>query len=386
MKLGDIFKISSGGTPDKKKKIYYENGTIPWIKTGDLKEKFVSNDVEQITLQGLNNCSAKLFPAGTVLVAMYGATIGACSILNYQASTNQACAAFLPNPQVLPDYLYYFLSSRKNLFIQNGVGGAQPNISATYLKTVPFKYVPIDVQIHIITVLDKLTTLISLRKQQLAKLDELVKARFVEMFGDPVNNSLGLPIFPMTEICSIIDGDRGKNYPKQEDFSEKGYCLFLNAKNVTSTGFLFEHCMFITKEKDCILNNGKLERGDVVLTTRGTLGNLAFYDNRIPYENVRINSGMVILRMKRKIVLEVFFIEQFKMQLQSIKKQIASGSAQPQLPVSAMDKIRIVLPPIEQQERFIFYTEKIKRTKLKIQQSIDKMELLKTSLMQQYFE
>ena len=190
----------------------------------------------------------------------------------------------------------------------------------------------------------------------------------------------------MTEICSIIDGDRGKNYPKQEDFSEKGYCLFLNAKNVTSTGFLFEHCMFITKEKDCILNNGKLERGDVVLTTRGTLGNLAFYDNRIPYENVRINSGMVILRMKRKIVLEVFFIEQFKMQLQSIKKQIASGSAQPQLPVSAMDKIRIVLPPIEQQERFIFYTEKIKRTKLKIQQSIDKMELLKTSLMQQYFE
>ena len=94
MKLGDIFKISSGGTPDKKKKIYYENGTIPWIKTGDLKEKFVSNDVEQITLQGLNNCSAKLFPAGTVLVAMYGATIGACSILNYQASTNQACAAF----------------------------------------------------------------------------------------------------------------------------------------------------------------------------------------------------------------------------------------------------------------------------------------------------
>ena len=77
----------------------------------------------------------------------------------------------------------------------------------------------------------------------------------------------------MTELCEIIDGDRGKNYPKQEEFLDIGFCLFLNAKNVTSAGFSFENCMYITEEKDTLLRNGKLKRGDVVLTTRGTIGN-----------------------------------------------------------------------------------------------------------------
>lgn len=187
--LGDLFSISSGGTPDKKYEVYYKNGTIPWVKTGDLKEKYVSPNIEQITKEGLNNSSAKLFPAGTVLVAMYGATIGACSILDFEASTNQACAAFLPTSKVFPDYLYYFLQSKKEVFIQSGVGGAQPNISAGYLKKFPFQLRPLDEQKQIILVLNRVNDLISLRKQQLAKLDELVKARFVEMFGDPITNS-----------------------------------------------------------------------------------------------------------------------------------------------------------------------------------------------------
>ena len=112
-RLGDIFTISSGGPPDKRQAKYYENGTIPWVKTGDLKEKYVSHNIERITQEGLDNSSANLFPADTVLVAMYGATIGACSILGFEASTNQACAAFLPTSKVLPDYLYYFLLPAK---------------------------------------------------------------------------------------------------------------------------------------------------------------------------------------------------------------------------------------------------------------------------------
>ena len=205
------------------------------------------------------------------------------------------------------------------------------------------------------------------------------------MFGDPVSNSMGLPTEPMTAVCAIIDGDRGKNYPKQDEFSDTGYCLFLNAKNVTTSGFSFENCMFITKEKDTALRNGKLERGDVVLTTRGTLGNLAFYDDSVPFENVRINSGMVILRMKKCVMTEVFFIEQFKLQLQSIKRKIASGSAQPQLPISTMNKIRILLAPIELQEQFAAFVAEVDKSKLAVKQSLEKLETLKKSLMQQYF-
>ena len=96
----------------------------------------------------------------------------------------------------------------------------------------------------------------------------------------------------------MIDGDRGKNYPKQDEFTEDGFCLFLNAKNVTDNGFNFETKMFISQEKDEILKKGKLQRGDVILTTRGTVGNVAFYSENIPFDNIRINSGMLILRSK----------------------------------------------------------------------------------------
>lgn len=189
----------------------------------------------------------------------------------------------------------------------------------------------------------------------------------------------------MTTVCAIIDGDRGKNYPKQDEFSDTGYCLFLNAKNVTATGFSFESRMFITKEKDNALHNGKLERGDVVLTTRGTLGNLAFYDDSVPFENVRINSGMVILRMNKSVMTEVFFIEQFKLQLQSIKGKIASGSAQPQLPISTMNKIRILLAPMALQEQFAAFVEQTDKSKVAVQKALDEAQLLFDSLMQKYF-
>ncbi len=219
-------------------------------------------------------------------------------------------------------------------------------------------------QQEIVDRLNRISELIEKRQEQLVQLSELVKSRFIELFGDPVRNSMGLPTEPMTTVCAIIDGDRGKNYPKQDDFSDTGYCLFLNAKNVTATGFSFENRMFITKEKDNALHNGKLERGDVVLTTRGTLGNLAFYDDSVPFENVRINSGMVILRMNKSVMTEVFFMEQFKLQLQSIKGKIASGSAQPQLPISTMNKIRILLAPMALQEQFAAFVEQTDKSKL----------------------
>ena len=275
-------------------------------------------------------------------------------------------------------YLYYALC---NADIPN----TGYNRHFKWLKEIEIPEYSMEEQNSIVFQLEKIDALISLRKQQLSKLDELVKSRFNELFGDAEHNEKGLPTAPMTELCEIIDGDRGKNYPKQEEFSEEGFCLFLNAKNVTSNGFSFENCMYITEEKDKILRNGKLSRGDVVLTTRGTLGNLAFYDETVPYEHMRINSGMVILRMKRDRIIERFFIEQFKMQLASIKEKIASGSAQPQLPISTMNKIVMLVPDVELQNQFASFVEQTDKSKLAIQKSLEKLETLKKSLMQKYF-
>ena len=248
---------------------------------------------------------------------------------------------------------------------------------------VPFP--SLEKQAEIAGLLQKITGVIDARQKELSRLDELIKARFVEMFGDPVHNTSNLQALPMTEVCEIIDGDRGKNYPKQEDFFDEEYCLFLNAKNVTNHGFDFSECMFVTKEKDESLRKGKLKRGDVVLTTRGTLGNLAFYTDAVPYENVRINSGMVILRMNKQIIDEGFFIEQFRMQVDDIKKTIASGSAQPQLPISTMNKIFVIMPDMKEQKLFSNFVAQVDKSKAQVQKALDETQLLFDSLMQEYF-
>ena len=140
---------------------------------------------------------------------------------------------------------------------------------------------------------------------------------------------------------AIIDGDRGKNYPKQEDFVEKGFCLFLNTKNVREDGFDFSNAQFISKAKDDSLRKGKLQRDDIVLTTRGTLGNIGFYNQSISYNHIRINSGMVILRCGQNIYPKFIYLflksSIFKNQVQSFQ----SGSAQPQLPIKDLKCILI---------------------------------------------
>jgi len=144
----------------------------------------------------------------------------------------------------------------------------------------------------------------------------------------------------------IIDGDRGKNYPKRNEFFDSGFCLFLNAKNVTRTGFSFSELNFITQTKDERLRKGKLKRGDLVLTTRGTVGNVAYYDKEIPYKHMRINSGMVIIRPAG--IDERFNYYLFKF-LNNQIKVFTSGTAQPQLPIRDLVKIPIFLPPLSDQ-------------------------------------
>ncbi len=150
----------------------------------------------------------------------------------------------------------------------------------------------------------------------------------------------------------IIDGDRGDAYPKHGDFIAVGYCLFLNAKNVTSNGFDFSDCQFISEQKDEELHKGKLVSNDIVLTTRGTLGNAAFYGNRIPINQMRINSGMVIIRTDASKLIPLFLYGYLRTShFQGQVAQLRSGVAQPQLPIRDLRKITIPLPSVEDQEK-----------------------------------
>ena len=367
MRIGDICDILNGYAFKSSK---YVTDGIRVIRITNVQKGFVEDTNPQYyPVSEQREIEKYMLCEGDLLMSLTG-NVGRVGLLSAEmlpAALNQRVACIrIRNPAVIyKPFLFHLLNSDyfENKCILASQGVAQKNMSTEWLKEYPIPSFSMDKQMEIASIFDKIDDLIAHRKDQVRNMDQAVKSRFIELFGDPVSNSMGLPTEPMTTVCAIIDGDRGKNYPKQDEFSDTGYCLFLNAKNVTATGFSFENRMFITKEKDDALHNGKLERGDVVLTTRGTLGNLAFYDDSVPFENVRINSGMVILRMKKSVMTEVFFMEQFKLQLQSIKGKIASGSAQPQLPISTMNKIRILLAPMALQEQFAAFVEQTDKSK-----------------------
>jgi type I restriction enzyme S subunit len=140
--VGEIARLSSGGTPSRSKPEFWEGGTIPWVKTGEVTNSLITTAGESITDVGLAGSSAKIFPAGTLLMAMYGQgkTRGQVGILGMDAATNQACVAFFPEPEILTDYLFYLFQARYREVRAFGHGANQPNLSAEIIKGINIAY------------------------------------------------------------------------------------------------------------------------------------------------------------------------------------------------------------------------------------------------------
>ena len=155
IKLKEVFKTSSGGTPLKSKAEYYENGDIPWLRSGEVKQGFINNTELFITKKGLENSSAKLFPVNTVVVAMYGATAGQSGILKIESSTNQAVCGILPNKNYDSEFLYFYLLSKESYLLNLGQGGAQPNISQNIIKELEIPHISLDQQVQIVNDIKK---------------------------------------------------------------------------------------------------------------------------------------------------------------------------------------------------------------------------------------
>jgi type I restriction enzyme, S subunit len=150
----------------------------------------------------------------------------------------------------------------------------------------------------------------------------------------------------------LLDGDRGVNYPKAHEFHDEGETLFLSAKNVTDRGFKFEECQFITESKSSAMGKGLLKRGDVVITTRGTLGNIAYYDDEVPFDSIRINSGMAILRAEGDRISNLFLFQVLRSpQIERQIKRFSFGSAQPQLTLGLLQQLSVPVPTVDEQSK-----------------------------------
>lgn len=185
----------------------------------------------------------------------------------------------------------------------------------------------------------------------------------------------------------VIDGDRGKNYPNGKDFTEEGFCLFLNAKNVTKKGFAFDDTSFISKEKDELLRKGKLKRNDIILTTRGSVGHIAFYDTNITYDHIRINSGMVLLRNEKKSIIDNRYFYKYlnSLQLQRYILKVAFGSAQPQLTVKEIYNFSLSFPNLPEQQKIASFLTDVDDKITKLTKKKKLLEQYKKGIMQKIF-
>ncbi len=181
VKIAEICDTSSGGTPSRQRFDFFENGTIPWIKSGELKDTFIKVAEEYITQGALDDSSAKIFPNGTLLIALYGANVGMTGILGLDAATNQAICAVFPKKELLErDYLYWFFRKMRPDYLKNSFGGAQPNISQKMIRETEIAIPSLPEQRRILAYLDELQAKVDvLRRLQAetgAELDALMPA------------------------------------------------------------------------------------------------------------------------------------------------------------------------------------------------------------------
>lgn len=306
----------------------------------------------------------------------------------------RAYAIFPHSEQVSGTFLYHCLYFNRDIFSQNAVGSTVKSLRLPIIQAVPILLPTPNEQIKIAEILSTVDEEIQKTDEIISAAEKLKNGLIQELF----EKGIGHTQFKKTKFGEIpeewdvvaikdaplelIDGDRGVNYPKISDFSSGGYCLFLSNKNIKEDKFLFLDPQFVSREKDQSLRKGKLRRQDVVLTTRGTVGNVAFYDDGVSFENIRINSGMILMRASGELSPAYLYHLMKSPLLKKRYIEMTSGSAQPQLPIKSLEHIYLPIPPREEQEEIVDISRSIDEKISSNQKSRAELLLLKEGLMQ----
>lgn len=336
------------------------------------KENYISTENMLSNRGGVENAttvaSAKTFPAykkGDILLSNIRPYFKKIWYATQEGGCSNDVLVVKAGKTVDSKFLYYVLSDN-NFFNYSTVtakGTKMPRGSQNAIMKYWVPNLDLPTQKKIADILSSYDELIKANNERIELLEQTVQELYKEWFVrfrfpgyENAKFEEGIPegwsYVRFGKAIDIIDGDRGVNYPKQEEFYPEGDCLFLNAGNVTTKGFDFSSCAYITKEKDAILRKGKVQHGDVLLTTRGTVGNVAFYNETMTFSEMRINSGMVILRNLGVVSPEYIYTSLRHEYLQKLMTMYASGSAQPQLPIKDMKRMKIIKSDTKTMERF----------------------------------
>lgn len=376
--LGDVGTWQSGGTPSRSNKTYY-GGNIPWLKTGDLNDGLISDIPESITEEAVANSSAKINPTGSVLIAMYGATIGKLGILTFPATTNQACCACIEFNAITQLYLFYFLLSQRNEFIAKGGGGAQPNISKEIIVNTFIPLPPLSEQQRIVMEIEKWFALIDQIEQGKVDLQTTIKQTKSKILDLAIHGKLvpqdsndepaiGLlkrinPDFtpcdnghyPHGWLQTILGELFYHNTGKALNSSNKEGVMrnYLTTSNVYWNKFDFT----VIKQmpfKESELDKCTVTKGDLLVCEGGDIGRSAIwnYDYDICIQNH-------IHRLRPKMDLCVQFYYYVLAYLKENNLIGGKGIGLLGLSSNALHKIEIPLPPLAEQQRIVQKIEKL---------------------------
>ena len=376
--LGELCNIASGGTPSRSKSEYWNEGTIPWIKIGNIKGKYVNEADEFITQEGLKSSSAKIFSKGTVLYTIF-ATLGEVGILNIEACTNQAIAGITIKNiyQLDTDYLYYYLKTKKKFVNNVGRGVAQSNINMSILKSFEIPLPNFVVQKKVVNVLDIVSSIIENYQQEIQTLDELIKSRFVEMFGDPISNPMGWNKKPLANECDIVTG----NTPSRKVPEYYGdYFEWIKSDNINTPNAILTIAEEYLSEEGLKVGRS-VDAGAILMTciagSIGCIGNVAIANRTVSF-NQQIN-GIVPKRNNTWFMYVLF--ELSKGGIQSAINMALKGI----LSKGQLAEMEFIFPPVKLQNEFGDFVEQIDKLKVVAQEALDETQKLFNSLMQQYF-
>lgn len=376
-KLGELGKIITGNTPKTSDAQNYESNDICFVKPSD----FIDNEITEIHqsefyISAYAKDRARVLPTDSILVTCIG-IIGKVAINKVPCAFNQQINAIVPEKKVCdPRYIAYAIQNLQPKMQSTANAAVVPILNKTQFSNLEVPLLPVGEQKQIACNLNKIDKLIFLRKQQLDKLDELAKARFVEMFGDPVKNTMDWEIKPLSELGEL---NRGVSKARPRNSPE----LLGGPYPLIQTGEVANAKTYITSFNSTYSEKGLAQskmwpKGTLCITIAANIAQTSIltFDACFPDSVV----GFISRNMTNELFIHYWFSF-----FQKILDEQAPQVAQKNINLKILSELNVIVPPLSLQNRFAAFVERVDQQKQTVQQSLEKLELMKKALMQEYF-
>ncbi len=396
--LGEVSVTTSGGTPSRGNKSYY-NGTIPWVKSGELNKGIIYDTEEKITEEAIKNSSAKIFPKGTLLIALYGATIGKLAFLGVDAATNQAVCGIYQNEVIESKYLYNFLFHKKQDLVKQGIGGAQPNISQTILKKLEIPLPNLETQQAIVSKIEELfseldkgiedlkTAQLQLKTYRQSVLKYAFEGKLTNENVKDGELPKGWDYVNLKDVSTLITKGAPPKWQGINYTNDKSQVLFITSENVRENYIdiskpKYLESAFNDKQKRSILNFG-----DILINIVGaSIGRASIFNLKT---NANINQAVSVVRLNEKVnnVFVSYFLNSNK--AFSYYNLSKVDVARANLSLVDIGNIEFLLPTLEEQHRIVQEIESrlsvADKMEESIAQSLQQAEALRQSILKKAF-